>query len=88
VTPFILLNNIVRYLGTLRLQPPSIGATNARLTDVTLTKIQPYTKEIVERIGLGEKLEYVAQNVATRAGVTAEQVILYAAALARASKKE
>lgn len=88
VTPFILLNNIVRYLGTLGLQPPRVGAASPRLTESAVTKIQPYTREIVERVNAGEKLEQVAQSVALRAGVTTGQVMLYAVALAQAAKKQ
>ena len=87
MTPFILLNNIAYYLGTLRLQPPRVAAIGVPLTNATIIKIQPYTRDIVERIGLGEKPEHIAQSVAIHTGVTVEQAMLYMAPLARTSNQ-
>lgn len=85
MTPFILLNNIIRYVGTLGLEAPALGAIRPVLTKAAVTKIQPYFGEIVKRLGASEPLEQVAQSIAPQAGVSTAQVMLYIAALAKAA---
>jgi hypothetical protein len=76
LTPFLILNNLIRYLGTLSLPKVPPGATVPTLTQEVIDKLSPYTDELVTRIG-AENSSEVVQSVAPRAGVTPGQVVLY-----------
>ena len=87
VTPFMLLNNIGRYVASLGLEAPPHGARFPKLNESALSAIRPFAKEIVDRIGAYEPVDDVAQSVAARAGVTPGQVILFVGVLAEAAKR-
>jgi hypothetical protein len=87
VTPCFLLNNTFRYLFCLGMQRPADNAVPPRLGDDTVEKLKPYTQEIFERLGNGEKLEKIAEDIAPRAWVTPGQVILWTVAVAEQLKK-
>ena len=87
VTPIMLLNNIARYVGSLGLEAPAYGASFPKLNESAVTAIRPFAEEILDRIGAKEPVEGVAQSVASRAGVTPGQVILFIGALAEAAKR-
>lgn len=81
VTPFFILNNIIRYLSALKLPPVPVGATTPQLTNEALIQLQSYRDEIAARLNRGEQLAVVAQSIAPRAGVTPGQVALYISTL-------
>jgi len=58
------------------------------LTDADIEKIKPFTTELIQRANAGEKMEMVAQSIATRAAVSPSQVIAFASALAQAFKEK
>jgi hypothetical protein len=88
LTPFFILNNLIRYLGTLKLQPVPAGAVAPTLTQDAIDRLNTYTDELVSRINGGEKLEQVVQSVAPRVGVTPGQVFLYVHALYQTKKEQ
>jgi hypothetical protein len=77
LNPFLILNNIVRYVGALKLQPVPKGATAPILTEDVFQKLELYRDELVTRLNGGEMLETVLESVAARVGVTPGQVMLY-----------
>ena len=77
ITPFLILNNIVRYLGSLNLPPVPPNAVAPTLTQAEISRIDPFAYEIASRLNAAEKLEQVLPDVAYRAGVTPGQVFLY-----------
>jgi len=81
VTPFFLLNNIIRYLTCLTLPPVPADATKPELTEEAIEKLGPYTDELVGRLNEGGKLKEVAEDIAYLAGVTPGQVVYYVRAL-------
>jgi hypothetical protein len=83
---FYIPNNIIRYLLSLSLKPVPPGAAVAELTEEAMSRLAPYAETIVVRLKSGESLEYVAKDIAIRAGVTPGQVVLYLRALIVASK--
>jgi len=84
VTPFIILNNLFRFLGTLGMDSPSAARPYPTLTEKDIGLIKPYTFELFDRINAGEKLEVIARSVALRAKVSPGQIIVYAFALVQA----
>lgn len=65
----------------------STATTNIpNLTESEIEKIKPFSVELFQRVNAGEKMEVVAQSIATRAKVTPNQVIVFALALAKALK--
>jgi len=78
-------NNVIRYLFSLSLKPVPPGAVVPQLTEEAVAGLTPYAGAIVERLNNGEALENIAGDVASRAGVTPGQVILYLRALVAAS---
>ena len=87
VTPFFLLNNVIRYVGCLKLQAVPPGATVPSLTEDAVSKLERYTERLVSQINAGEPFERVVEDFARRARVTPGQVVLYIYALAEASKE-
>ena len=88
VSLFIIPNNIIRYFGTLSLQPPNPATSFPLLTDAVIGKIKPYTAELFQRINAGEDFETVARSIAIRAVVSPGQVIIYSFALTQALKEK
>jgi len=86
ITPFILLNNMGRYVFCLPMAGVPHDATAPVLDEDALKRLQPHTVELVERINDGESFETVAQLIADRAGTTPGQIALYVHALVEAQK--
>jgi hypothetical protein len=87
LTPFLILNNLIRYLGALKLQRAPAGAVAPTLTQEVIQRLEPYTDELVSRLNKGERLEQVSHSVAPRVGVTPGQVFLYIQALYKTTKQ-
>ena len=77
VTPFVLVNNVVRYLFCLGLEPVSANATPPELTKEAIEKIKPCVDQLLNRLHDGEHPLQAARQIAHRTGVTPGQVILY-----------
>jgi hypothetical protein len=87
VTPFFLLNNIGRYIGSLTMKPVPPGATEPQLTEEVIEKLQPYTVELIRRLNEGGKFQEVAEDIAHLAGVTPGQIVCYVRALVESRKQ-
>lgn len=79
VTPFFVVNNIVRYVGALGLEGVPAGARPPVVDEPARARLGPHKAELVRRLNAGEKLVPVAQEVARKAGVTPGQVVRYLA---------
>jgi len=88
VTPFFILNNVIRYILCLGMEPVPPGAQQARLTEEAVRKLEPHADSIIERLNQGEDFRRVAENTAMNAGVTPAQVLLYINALVQASRQQ
>jgi hypothetical protein len=88
MTPFVLLNNIIRYLGTQKLPSVPAGAVPPTSTQDVVSRLRPYTDEIVTRLNSGEAIDGVVQSVAPRAGVIPDQVYRYIYALYEPSNQQ
>jgi hypothetical protein len=88
IAPIFLLNNIVRYLLCLGMEPVPATATRPELTEQALTALGPHTQALARRLSAGESFEKVAEDIAYLAHVTPGQVMLYAHALYAASKEQ
>jgi hypothetical protein len=77
ITPFFILNNLIRYLGTLKLPSVPAGAVAPILTNDVIHRLEPYQDELLSRINEGENLEQIAKSVAPRAEITPGQALLY-----------
>jgi len=86
VTPFILLNNLGRYMICL-FMPSAHGATRPQLTPDAVARLGPHTDEIIRRLNAREPAATLLDDIATRAGVTPGQVSLYIQELVAASKR-
>lgn len=83
VTPFFLLNNIVRYMTCLGMEPVAPDATVPHLTDEVFDKIKPHANDLFSHLNQGESLETISTAIAANAGVTPGQVVLFVQAVAR-----
>jgi hypothetical protein len=88
VTPFFILNNVFRYLLCLGMAPVPAGAQVPRLTEAEITRLQPLTQELFDRLHQGEDFDYVAENIALKACVTKGQVALYVHALVSRAQQQ
>jgi hypothetical protein len=70
VTPFFLINNIVRFLGSIGMSASAAGGVPA----AGARRLEKYRAEILARTEDGERLDVVCADVAGRAGVTASDV--------------
>src|SRR5438874_1688311 len=64
ITPFFILNNVGRYAMCLGMPAVPEGAVPPRLTDEAIDKLQPYTKEIVDRLNDGERMRPLSDDIA------------------------
>jgi hypothetical protein len=88
VAPCFVINNVVRFVGALGLEPPAPGAAPPQLTDDVFKKLKGHTSAIFDRLNGGEDLALVAADVGPRAGVTPGQVVRYTVAVIEAAKKQ
>jgi hypothetical protein len=85
LNPFILINNVYRYMQSLGMEPPHPDATAPVLTIEVAEKIMPFRIDLVMRVAEKEPLESVARDIAQKAGVTTGQVLLYITHIAQAA---
>lgn len=81
VTPFFLLNNVARFLGTRGMtSSASLGAATPHptlsLTPAARERLAPFREEIRVRLATGEPEAMVSESVARKAGVSAHQAEL------------
>jgi hypothetical protein len=87
VTPIFIINNLVRYLGALSLEPVPPGAAVPELSAEAIALINPHAQELFGRLHANENFETVARDVSVKAGVTPGQVVRYLfASMARAQE--
>jgi hypothetical protein len=88
VTPFILINNVARYVCCLGMASVPADAKPPELTDEAIDKIKPYAEDLFSRLNEGEEFNSAANVIAERAGVTPGQVALFVHAVAQAQKQQ
>jgi hypothetical protein len=86
ITPFLILNNVIRYVLSLGLEPVPPDAQQPQLTEEVVKRLGPHVQSLFEKLNAGEKLPDAAREIADRALVTPGQVVLYARAVAQAQK--
>ena len=86
VTPFFILNNLIRYVFCLGLEPVPPGAMQPELTEEVVGRLQPLTEELIDQLNSGDDFERVVDNIAMKSGATKGQVALYVHALIAASQ--
>lgn len=85
LTPFFIINNIVRFCGTIGMKVPDEDATSSKpdphptlsLTPAIVNAITPYNDELRLRLNSGEDKDRICLHVGPRAGVSAIQVEQY-----------
>jgi hypothetical protein len=85
LNPFILINNIYRYISSLQMEPPHPDATAPILTAEIAERIKAFNIDLVMRVAEKEPLENVARDIAQKAGVTTGQVLLYITHISQAA---
>jgi hypothetical protein len=88
LTPFMLLNNIGRYIFCLGMPSVPPGATAPELTEEAIEKITPHAGELIDSINSGVSLSSAAAHTAEITGTTPGQVMLYVQALIRAQQRQ
>ena len=81
LAPIFVINNVVRYLSCLSLEPVAATATKPVMTEQVLTMLRPQTQSMVQRLKAGESIEKIATDVAYATGATPGQVMLYLRAM-------
>lgn len=79
INPFLVLNNVFRYIFCLGMHPVSPDARQPELSEADVTMLHDYQAEIIERLNQHEKREAIAEDIAERTGLTPGQVWIYAA---------
>ncbi len=89
VTPIFLLNNIFRYLFSLSMPPVPEQAVVPELTDDDRRKISPHVESLFHRLNEETAdLTEIANEFATRIGVTPGQIVLAIREIALSSQAE
>lgn len=83
VTPFFMLNNIIRYIAAAGLKPVPPGAAPPVVTTDVAHTLATHWQNIVDRVNAGEDLGSVCRDVASRTATTPGQVLCYAVAMSR-----
>ena len=88
ITPFLLLNNIGRYLFCLTMEPVPPGAEPPSLSDEEVEILRPHIEEILNRLNENEKLEDIAADISRTTGLTPGQVVAYTHAVIHALQEQ
>lgn len=88
ITPFLILNNVGRYLFCLGMEPVPIGAMPPTLTDADINKLEPHVDYLVQQLNGGNDFQETMKDVADRAGVTPGQAFLFVQALVANQNQE
>ncbi len=88
LNPFLIINNLVRYIGALSLEPVPSTSIRPVLTESVVARLQPHTEAIFNRLNQGEPLEAVMSSIAYQAGVQPGEAFLYTQAVAQAASKQ
>jgi hypothetical protein len=75
--PFLILNNIYRYLTCISLAPVPLHAIRPVLTEDVVAKLNPYLDSMVQRLNNGEKAEVISAEIARKSNLSAGHVWLY-----------
>lgn len=81
VTPFLIVNNTVRYMLCLGQASVPDDAVRPDFDEEAWKRIKPYWLDLATRLNDGEKLEVVAPLIAEKAGVSPGQVVLCVACI-------
>jgi hypothetical protein len=87
VTPFFLLNNMVRYTTCLTMPAVPEGAEPPVLTDEAVERIRPHAQRLFDGLNDGRKLEDVANEIAELSGASLAQVVLFVRAAVQAQQQ-
>lgn len=88
VTPFFLVNNVVRFASCFGMEPVPPDAMPPQLDESAVDRIQPHAQRLFERLNEGEELSRVVTDTAERAGVTPGQVMLFLQAVIQSQQAE
>lgn len=86
ITPFLIVNNVGRYVFCLTMEPVPPGAAVPQLNEDEIARIAQHIDDLFERLAAGDPLEAVARQIAERARVTPGQVLLYLQLAAQSSE--
>lgn len=88
VNPFLILNNLFRYVLCLGMASPDPMARPPELTDGAIERLGPHTESIFDRLNVGESFDRVAEDIAMLSTTTPGQVALYVHAIVEAAEKQ
>ena len=87
ITPFLLLNNVGRYMFCLGMEAVAPGAQRPTLTDEDIARIEPHAQYVFDRLNAGDELLAISKEVANMARVTPAQVMLFVHAVVSQSQQ-
>ncbi len=88
INPFLILNNVGRYVMCLGMEGPAPGAVSPELTDAAIDRIHPHTQSLIDKLNAGESYEKAVSDIAMASGTSPGQVALYLHALMRTAQEE
>jgi hypothetical protein len=88
ISPFLIINNVGRYLFCLGMPPVPPDAVAPTLTSEAIEKIKPHVQHLFDRLNAGVSVAEASTEVAELAGVRPAQVILFLRALAEAQAEQ
>jgi hypothetical protein len=87
ITPIFVVNNVVRYIGSIGLESVPPDAKVPSLMPDVLARLQPKTGQIFARLNQNEPLEQVARDVSRMTSATPGQVVKYVIAVAQQQRQ-
>lgn len=88
LTPFILINNVVYYVGSIGMAAPPPGAMRYGLDRSSMSAIRPHMREVSDRLQAGEPVENVVRSIALKAGVRRIQVAEFIQLMAELAEQD
>ena len=88
VTPFFIINNIFQYFKCSDLENVPKNSTIPQLTKEAISKIQPFSENIVNRLNASHHIYNIANDIAIQADVTPGQVVIFIVTLINILEEE
>lgn len=88
LTPIFIINNTVRFLGCLGMEPVPPGAVPPVLTEQVIERLNPHVDYIIQSMQSDQDFNQLLANVSARSGASPAQVALYVQALIQASQRQ
>jgi hypothetical protein len=88
IAPFLVINNIVRYVGTIGMPAVPPGAQRPVVDEAVANKINPILPQVFDLLNQKTELNDIATELAPAVGVSPAQLVSYVIAVIQAQARQ